>query len=498
MLPSPQPVKCSFRFGAFEFNAETTELTRNGAVVRLQPQPARLLLLLLSNAGGLVSRETIQASLWRDGTTVDFEIGVNRCVRQLRAALSDDSVAPRYVRTVPRLGYSFIAPVSAPQAAPSADETPARMDGSEASEKPSIAVLPFTNLSNAPDDEYFSDGLTEEVINALTQIPGLKVIARTSAFAFKGRNEDIRGIAKALGVTTVLEGSVRRMGSRIRITSQLIRADDGTHLSSKRYDRELNDVFAIQDEISADIAEQLRIRFAGHRQTVTDLGAYRAYLEGRYHLYKFSPNSLARAFECFQRAASIDPHYSPAYSGMAWYYFGLAIDTVAPPRDALAKAAAAARRALEWDETNAEACAVLGAVAALLDFDWAVAEEYFLRARSLNPAVQVRIAYALWFLLPQGRLSEAIAEFDRVIEQDPLVPGGYNGKSMVLFQDRKFEAAAEHSLRALEVDPGFPRALQSMAHIRALQGRFCRSKWLREAADSRSWEVIDSPVYPWE
>ena len=230
-----------FRFGLFEFHTGRLELVSQSVRIGLQRQPARLLLLLLESAGELVSRDTIQELLWRDGTTVDFELAVNRCVRLLRIALGDDIASPRYIKTIPRMGYCFIAPVSmSPTEVTAKSLVPAapRAVAPEGSPRhPSIAVLPFANLSGNPEDEYFSDGLSEEIINALTQLPGLKVIARTSAFAFKGRNEDIRTIAETLGVSNVLEGSVRRAGNRIRVTAQLIHADDGVHISSRRYDR---------------------------------------------------------------------------------------------------------------------------------------------------------------------------------------------------------------------------------------------------------------------
>ncbi|MGA3242016.1 MAG: winged helix-turn-helix domain-containing protein, partial [Bryobacteraceae bacterium] len=189
----------AYRFGVFQFRAATLELAKNGTPIRLQPQPARLLNLLLMNPGELVTRGTIRELLWKDGTNVDFETGVNRCIRQLRTALCDDAVTPRYIKTVARIGYSFIAPVgggaTTPTAAPEfSNRAPAN----------SIAVLPFANLSGDPQDEYFSDGLTEEITNVLAQIAGLRVLARTSAFAFKGKNDDIRRIAAALDVDNVL------------------------------------------------------------------------------------------------------------------------------------------------------------------------------------------------------------------------------------------------------------------------------------------------------
>jgi TolB-like protein len=252
-----------FCFGEYEFNGVTTELRKRGIGVRLQRQPARLLRLLLSRAGEVVTRDEIRELLWSDGTRVDFEIGMNRCARQLRAALLDDRGTARYLRTIPRLGYSFIAPVSQRQAGRNPGR-PARRPLIEKS--PSIVVLPFANLTSAAEDELFCDGLTEEIINVLAQSPGFKVIARTSAFVFKGKHEDIRRIAERFDVSNVLEGSVRRSGSRIRVTVQFIGAADGTHISSTRYDREISDVFTLRDEIASNIAELLKGHLAPRKR----------------------------------------------------------------------------------------------------------------------------------------------------------------------------------------------------------------------------------------
>ncbi len=195
----------------------------------------------------------------------------------------------------------------------------------ESSRIPSLAVLPFVNMSGDKEQEYFSDGLAEEIINALTQIPGLKVIARTSAFAFKGKQEDIRKIAEALGVTNVLEGSVRKAGNRIRVTAQLVNASDGSHLWSQRYDRQMTDVFAIQDEISQAIADKLRIGLSVDRQPAKrhtkNVEAYNLYLKGRYYLFKFKPENLSKSKEYFERAIAVDPNYSLAWYGLAMYYW---------------------------------------------------------------------------------------------------------------------------------------------------------------------------------
>jgi TolB-like protein len=483
-MPAPETDTRIFRFGAFEFNPRASELLKGGTRVSLQPQPAQLLWLLLSKAGEVVTRDTIRRTLWDGKTTVDFELGVNRCIRQLRGALLDSIEAPRYIKTIPHRGYRFIAPVSAKAGEPATEPVPleaAREAAVETSKPaPSIVVLPFANLSGELTDEYFSDGLAEEITNALTQIDGLKVVARTSAFAFKGKNEDIRRIAETLGVSNVLEGSVRRAGNRIRVTAQLIQAADGVHLSSRRYDREMTDVFAIQDEISTAIADHLKVRLNVYKRPVKNLAAYEAFLAGRFHWYKFTPEGFTKAFECFQRAVAIDADYGPAYTGIALYHLGTAIEYVADPRDVLPHAAAAARRALEIDETDAEAHTVLGDVAAILDFDWAAAERHFSRARHLNPSTQVRIGHALWLSLPLVRVEDALAECDRVIERDPFHLGGYSTKATALFLGRNYDAAVERCLHGLDLDPTFPRGLQILSHIRAFQGHFGEAVALAE------------------
>jgi TolB-like protein len=459
-----------FRFGVFQFHAGSLELDRQGVAVRLQTQPARLLCLLLAKAGELVTRDAIRQTIWQDGTTVDFEVGVNRCIRQLRAALGDDIVAPRYIKTIPRLGYCFIAAVSTD---PTAGALAAAPEPAAMQPQPSIAVLPFANLGGGPQDEYFSDGLAEEITNVLAQIDGLGVIARTSAYTFKGKHEDVRKIAAALGVGYVLEGTVRRSGTRIRVTVQLIRGADGMHVSSKGYDREMIDIFALQDEIAADVAQQLRVRLGVRRHNTADLQAYEAYLEGRFHWHKYTAAAFEKGLQCFERAVALDPCYGPAYTGLAQCCLSLVTEGRAPVAalDLLPKAAAAARRAIELDANDAEAYAALGNIAAILDYDWGAAEQYFQRALRLNPVPLVRMAYAMWYLLPQGRALEAAAEGEKIIAQDPLHLTGRQVYAAGLWFAGAIDRAAEACLRVLEIDSSFARAVQTLASIRSYQGR---------------------------
>jgi TolB-like protein/tetratricopeptide (TPR) repeat protein len=457
----------AYRFGVFQFHAATLALAKNGTSIRLQPQPARLLNLLLANAGNLITRDLIRELLWKDGTIVDFETGVNRCVRQLRTALSDDAVTPRYIKTVPRIGYSFIAPVAGGVAAPAAWSE----SGSDAPPQ-SIAVLPFANLSGQPQDEYFGDGLAEEITNVLAQMKGLRVPARTSAFAFKGKNSDIRGIAAALDVDNVLEGSVRRNGAQIRVTVQLIEAATGTHLSSKRYDGQMTDIFALQDEIAADVARQFRVGPGTSRRFTSNAAACEAYLEGRFHWNKYAPGAFTKALACFERAITIDAACAPAWTGVAQCCLGLVTEAGLAALDYLPKAAEAARHALELDDSNAEAHACLGQVAAMLYYDWASAERHFRRALALHPSPYARMMYSGWYLCPLGRANEAVLETGRLVAEDPMNLLGRWTCGASLFFARDFERAAEEWSRLLDIDPSFSKALQALSVARGMQGRF--------------------------
>ena len=468
MPPSGSAKETSaYRFGVFQFRAATLELLKNGRGIRLQPQPARLLHLLLANGGKLVSRDSIRELLWKDGTNVDFETCVNRCIRQLRTALGDDAVTPRYIKTVARLGHCFIAPVTGGVPAPTA--SPAFGNAGPAQ---SIAVLPFANLSGDPQDEYFSDGLTEEITNVLTQIAGLKVMARTSAFAFKGKNDDIRRIAVALDVDNVLEGSVRRSEGEVRVTVQLIEAATGTHLSSKRYDGQMTNIFALQDEIASDVARQFHVGPGVFKRSTLNVAANEACLEGRFHWHKFAPGSFTKALACFERAVAIDTACAPAWAGIAQCRLGLVTEAGLSALDYLPKAAEAARYSLELDDSNADAHACLGQVAAMLYYDWASAERHFRRALSLNPSPYVRIMYSGWHLAPLGRAKDAVIETARIVADDPLNLIGRWTHGASLFFARDFDRAAEEWSRLLEIDPFFSKALQALSVARGMQGRF--------------------------
>jgi eukaryotic-like serine/threonine-protein kinase len=318
--------------------------------------------------------------------------------------------------------------------------------------QPSIAVLPFANMSDDREQEYFSDGLAEEIINALTQVQGLKVIARTSAFAFKGKNEDVRKIAETLGVSNILEGSVRRAGNRLRITAQLIHAADGTHLWSQRYDRDMTDIFAIQDEISQAISEALQVRLAPRARKV-NVEAYQYYLKGMYYIARFTPESLVKGKECLEQAAAIDPNYAPAYSGLAVYYYTLAALNMKPATEVAPLAKSAAEKALLLDPANSEAHSNLALIAGVFDFDWNLAEQHHRKAMAAEPVPSgARFRYAGFYLRPLGRFVEAIEQDRLALETDPLSTILHVGMAFSLYHARRYREAIECASRALEID----------------------------------------------
>ncbi len=339
-----------------------------------------------------------------------------------------------------------------------------------AEDQPSIAVLPFSNMSADKENEYFSDGLAEEILNALVRVPGLKVTARTSSFAFRGKEQDIRGIADALGVKTILEGSVRRAGNRVRVTAQLINAADGYHLWSERYDRELTDVFAVQDEIAAAIAGALKLKLSGeaapaHRHT-PKVEAYEAYLKGRYHLQKATPEGWARAKEYLEQAIALDPEFAEPHASLAGQYFILWTNGMRPANEMVPLLRAAARKAVDLGDEAAHA--LLGAVATAYDYDWKEAEREFVRAtKAVQTIPEYGVIYSICFLIPSGRIQEAIAILERSVTADPLyvpIRGSLGG---VFIYAGLYDRAIGEANKGLEIDEKnwFPHQFLAVTYL---------------------------------
>ena len=320
-------------------------------------------------------------------------------------------------------------------------------------QQPSIAVLPFANMSRDPDDEYFSDGLAEELINLLAHVPNLKVTARTSAFAFRGKEQDIRRIAEALSVRTILEGSVRRAGSRIRVTAQLINAEDGYHLWSERYDRELTDVFAIQDDIAQAIAGALELKLISKPARHTpNFPAYEALLKARHHLRSFMPEAPARGKEYCEQAIALDPEYAAPHALLGLSYLLTGIHAARPMREVAPLIRRAARRALEMDPFETEPHFLLGSVAAVHDYNWPEAAREF-RLAMANPSVSAegRWLYASFCLSPFGRSEESTAEMRRAVEQDPLNVSWRGVLVAYIVRTGRYEEALQEGLKALDI-----------------------------------------------
>jgi TolB-like protein/tetratricopeptide (TPR) repeat protein/predicted Ser/Thr protein kinase len=328
-----------------------------------------------------------------------------------------------------------------------------------ANQQPSIAVLPFLNMSGDKEQEYFSDGLAEEIINALAQIPGLKVTARTSAFAFKGKQEDIRRIAEALGVANVLEGSVRKAANRIRVTAQLISAADGNHIWSERYDREMTDVFAIQDEISQAITDKLRVRLSGDcpavKRRTENMEAYNLCLRGRFHLSSGSAESMTKAKEYYEQAIAADPYYAPPWVGLSQYYYLVGMAGIMPSKAAIEKCNEASLKALELDELLPEAHSTIGVLKSM-QFDWAGAERKFQRAMELGPTTyDTGMQYAFYFLAPLQRFDEAVIVMQKALELDPLSPIPQQILGLIFMLSRQNDRALEQLRSALDLNPHF-------------------------------------------
>jgi TolB-like protein/DNA-binding winged helix-turn-helix (wHTH) protein/Tfp pilus assembly protein PilF len=458
------------RFGVFELDVNTGELRKSGRAVRLRPQAAKLLGLLASRPGQLVTREDLQEQLWGQETFVDFEHGINLCIREIRTALGDDAVTPRYVETLPRQGYRFIAPIQAPYPsakdpaldlqppAPATPTTPItrtpqrsywpvalfsavslaiviaaavtnprdwreRLFGGAAGPVRSIAVLPLQNLTGDSAQEYFADGMTEALTTDLARMESLRVISRTSTMQYKAAKKSLPVIARELNADAIIEGSVQRSGNRVRVTAQLVRAADDRHLWAETYERDFLDILALQDDVASAIAKQVESRLGGPQplplakaQTISP-EAYETYLKANYYLDQFD---LQKSIEYYNQAIKLDPNYAPAYAHMARAYFFMAFFGTVSPQVGWRKVKEAATLAVEKDDRLPEGHGALGLAKLHYDWDFAGADREFKRALELNPNnADIRHDYA-HYLMAMGRMAESEAESKHAVELDPV------------------------------------------------------------------------------
>jgi adenylate cyclase len=460
------------RFALFEVDLEAGELRKSGVRLKLVGQPFQVLQLLLEHPQEVVTREELRQRLWPDDRFVDYDLALKRILNRLREVLGDSAESPRFIETIPRRGYRFIAPVNGAvvhaYAAPAVSVT-----------GDSIAVLPFINMSPDLENEFFADGVTEEIINVLSQIERLHVAARTSSFFFKGKHADMRQIGEQLNVRTVLEGSVRKVGDRLRITAQLVNVADGYHLWSERYDRELKDVFAIQDEIARSIADRLKLTLEGDgaeqlvKAGTKNLDAYQLYLKGRALLYRRG-GAISQAAECFDRAVQLDPNYALAWAGLADSYTTLGYYGLARPEACMPRGMEAARRALALDSSLAEAHNALAMSCLMGTWDKAEAEREFLRALELNPKyIQARDWYALFYLqFSEGRLAEGVDQAKLALEADPLSSYTNARYGLACAIAGKSEEAVQILRRAVELDSESYLARMILLGVLQLGGRY--------------------------
>ncbi|MEO8049902.1 MAG: winged helix-turn-helix domain-containing protein [Acidobacteriota bacterium] len=446
------------RFGSFEANFRSGELRKSGIKLKLPGQPLQVLELLLEQPGSVITRDELRRRLWPADTFVDFDNALNTAVNKLREALSDTAANPRFVETLPRRGYRFLAHVEV--AGPAAQRA-------QREAKPMLAVLPFENLGGDPEQEYFADGLTEEMISHLGRLHSarLGVIARTSAMQYKGTHKSIHVIARELGVDFLLEGTVRRGGGKVRITAQLIRAADQVHLWAESYDRTLVDILAIQTEVANHIGRSLAVELLPcEPASALNTVAYDAYLKGRFHWNRRTEEGFKKALVYYQQAIDKDPGYAPPYVGLAEIYGVLGLYGVlgwnrfSPPGEIAGKAKAAAVKALEIDGSLPEAHTALAFARFVHDWDWTGAEEKFRRALQLNPNQALSHCWYALFLAAVARFDEAIAEMRTALALDPLSLVANTHLGWILYLSRQYDEALEQLRSTLEMDPEFAMA----------------------------------------
>jgi TolB-like protein len=463
-------VSSKLRFDGWVLDPESGDLERAGRRIHLPEQPVQLLQELIAHAGSVVTREQLIALLWPKGV-VDFDTSLNTLVRKLRGALGDPAETPRYIETLPRRGYRFIGTLDPDPEHGSSPATHAT-GSPRTARRTSIAVLPLANLTPDPEKEYFGDGVADELINMLTRVPGLKVLARTSSFAYRGRQIDVRQIARDLGVDALLEGSVRSAGDRIRLSAQLVDGQSGYHLWSQSYERGFDDLFALQDELASAIVQAIRDTLNSSVDTVTqsrpteDLEAYQLYLRGRALMERGTEENIQRAVELLRQAVARDPTFARAYGAMALAHW-VAFYVNYPVADALGEAEREAERALAIDPQLAEAHGVLGTVYSAR-LEWLKADASLRAAWSLaeNDAF-TRSLHGVHVGLAAGHLRQAEEEIGaahRLAPADALV-ALQHAIVLLVCGSRDAEVIKYTNLG---VDLGFPKNLAPVPFLYAV------------------------------
>lgn len=489
----------TIRFGTFEVDLKSGELRKQGVKIKLQEQPFQALVALIEHPLEVVTREELQKRLWPGDVVVEFDSGINKAINRVREALDDDADNPRFIETVPQRGYRFLAqvetsaPAELPLSTPAAEIVPAEVSAltrrrrflaiaggllsvpivaigyrflhSRQRQIESIAVLPLENLSGNPAQEYFSDGLTDELIGEIARIGSLRVISRTSIMQYKGgARKSLPAIARELNVDAILEGTVVQSGRSVRITAQLIRAEDDRHLWSEKYERDITDVLAVQSEVARAVAGQIQIKLTPQQQThlartsPVNPEAFEAFLKGSFFLQK-GIQGIGKSAEFFKRAIELDPLQAESHAGLAEALCYAGIFGFRPSAETYPEARAAALKALALDESNAGAHNALADVKKGYDWDLPGAEAEYKRALRLNPS---HLLTRMWYaesLTRLGRYQEAFEQSGLALALDPVSPNSQANRGMIFFRARRYDEAIRASQQALDLDPNFINAL---------------------------------------
>jgi TolB-like protein/DNA-binding winged helix-turn-helix (wHTH) protein/tetratricopeptide (TPR) repeat protein len=522
--PSPSSRPQRIAFDDFELDLRSGELRKHGSRIRLQAQPFRLLVLLLANAGQVVTREEICRELWPTNTFVDFEHGLAAAVNKIRDALGDSADTPKYVETLPKRGYRFMGKVkSEPPVVISPREkqeseqlaavvtheapiSPTRMPTrglallaaaalvaaalliwkivrerrvvvGSTPQIQSLAVLPLINLSGDAGQDFFADGMTEELTTDLGKISALRVISRTSAMRYKDTNKPLREIARELNVDAVVEGTVARSGNHLRVTANLVQASPEKHLWSESYESEVGDALTLQGTIAQTVAREIQVKLTRQEQnllaaaTPVNPEAHDLYLKGLYTIRGMeSAESSEKAIEYFQQAIDKDPSYAAAYTALSNVYSTWIPGMNHSPRDLMPKAKGFALKALILDNTLADAHSLLGMIALCYDWDWSAAEKEYEQTMALNPNHVWAHEWHARGLVAQGRTDEAIAEAERVLALSPT-PLEWDSPIWVFVLARRYDLARERAQKLLEVAPNWVWGHFEMALIYEQQGK---------------------------
>jgi len=517
-VPQPPTSAQLVKFGLIEVDLHAGELRRQGRKIKLQEQPFQVLAMLLEKPGEVITRAALRQKLWPADTFVDFDHGLNSAVARLREALNDSAERPKYIETIARRGYRFIGLLeNQDNSAEAGKEAGSEKLASAQLRSPvqswtkwvpllaglslvlllgagyvlrhperslafnkidSVAVLPFENAASSGETDFLADGITQGAIDRLSRLGNLRVISMGSVSRYRGHESDPKLIGHELGVRSVMVGRIAFRGERMVVRAELVDASDGSHLWGEEYDRKVSDAMSLQEEIAREIATKLEVRLSAQQEKLLrirhtqDFEAYEIYLRGRYYWNRRSQQDLQRGIAYFEEAIDRDPTNALAYAGLADSYFVRAISGALPTRDAMPKAKTAALKALELDDTLAEAHTSLAQITANYEWNWGAAESESKRAIELNPSYSTGHHYYATFLMAMGRHAEALQEMKRAQELDPLSPAIATFIGHAYYYAGRNDEAIKQYRKVLESDPSFPIARTFLLNSLEYGGRY--------------------------